>query len=253
MMRSLPGALRSEFVKLRSTWLFYGITAGALVLTGLQAWSYAWGYRRLRQAGFRQNVHISAGAFVRDPALSAFLFVLALGVIVMTGEFRHRTTDSTFLAVPSRLAVVASKAIVVLAAGVVMGVLCEIVLFAVGTPLLAHYGVHLNLDGDTWVNLLAVVTMIGLIGALGVGVGAITRNQVGAVVGSLAWLLIAEQVIGGISRPVYQFLLSGLLASVAGEKGTDILSRPVGFLLLVVYVAGIGAAGAAALRRLDIS
>ena len=51
------------------------------------------------------------------------LLALVLGVLIITGEYRHKTVTPTFLAEPRRGRVVASKLTVGFGAGLLMGVL----------------------------------------------------------------------------------------------------------------------------------
>ena len=248
-MNGFAGALRAELAKLRTIGLGYGLAGGSAALTAVVAFAFSWPYR-----------HDVAGQLVparllaRGPALGAFLFVLSLGVMVMAGEFRHRTADSTFLASPSRLSVVLAKAAVVAGASAVIGILCEVVMLGVSVPLLAHFGAHVSFGTKTLVDIAAVIVMIALVGVLGVGVASLARNQMGALVGVLAWLFVLEPILlQGLSRRLYEYVLGGILESVVGGGGPGYLSRPAGFALLLTYVLALCGAGAASLRKLDIS
>ena len=79
---------------------------------------------------------------------------------------------------------------------------------------------------------------------LGVGLGAIIRNQVGAIIGALVYLLLLEGLIGlvpGIRDVLPKYGLGGtsqaLRATDAGDPDTDFLAQLPGGLLLAGYVA----------------
>ena len=59
----------------------------------------------------------------------------------------------------------------------------------------------------------------GLYAALGVGVGAIVRNQVGAVVGTLVYLFVLEnllQIIKGLRDPLAKYGFAGVGQGLTG-------------------------------------
>jgi ABC-2 type transport system permease protein len=99
-----------------------------------------------------------------------------------------------------------------------------------------------------------------LYAALGVGVGAIVRNQVGAVVGSLVYLFVLENLLT-IAKPLrdpvakYGFGgvgngLSGTADPTADHPPLDQL--PAG-LLLAAYCAILLVIGIALMKKRDIS
>ena len=242
--------LRSEWIKMRSVRLLWGLTAGALALTVLQVWGISVALHRARQ-GFGHFTVTSE----RFPlaAANVFLFVVALGVITMAGETRHHTADHTFVCSPRRSRVVVAKAAVVFAASMLIGAVSEAVRLAIGIPWLRAEGLRITLDGPALFNVAAVVVMVGIMGVLGVAIGAVVRHQIGALVGALAWLLIAEGIIRAISASVGRFLIVGVLDAMAGVRGPHVLARWEGFALLVGYVIILCGVGAVMVRRADFT
>jgi len=98
-----------------------------------------------------------------------------------------------------------------------------------------------------------------LCAALGVGVGAIIRNQAGAIIAVLALLYVAEPLLGFIPHlgtAIQQYGLGGLAAATthtAGFPGSAHLGQPAATLILAGYAAAALLAGAALLRRRDIT
>ena len=73
---------------------------------------------------------------------------------------------------------------------------------------------------------------------IGVGIGALLRNQVGAIVGGLVYLFVVEPVIASIpaTSGAYKWMPGGALeAMTATFQGTDLLGAWQGGLLLVGY------------------
>jgi ABC-2 type transport system permease protein len=93
--------------------------------------------------------------------------------------------------------------------------------------------------------------------AFGVGLGALVRNQVGAVVGVLVWGLVVEPLIGlipGLKDVVPKWGLDGIANAVAGTSGADhpLGQVPAGFVF-AGYCAVFVAAGIVLVRRRDVS
>jgi ABC-2 type transport system permease protein len=73
---------------------------------------------------------------------------------------------------------------------------------------------------------------------MGVGIGALLRNQVGAIVGGLVYLFVVEPVIRSIpaTSGAYKWMPGGgLEAMTATFQGPDLLGAWEGALLLLGY------------------
>jgi len=138
------------------------------------------------------------------------LFAALLGAMSITGEFRHGTIRPTFLTTPRRGRVVAAKVWASMLIGVAFGLIAAAVAAGVGSAALAARGVKIQLDGGDYALLLAGgAAAAGLWAAIGVGLGAVVRNQVPTVVGLCAWLLFVEGLLS-----------SATLAASATSAGT---------------------------------
>jgi ABC-2 type transport system permease protein len=84
----------------------------------------------------------------------------------------------------------------------------------------------------------------------GVGVGALVRNQVAALVGLCAWMFVVEATSESFV-PDFGRLLPGS-AGLALAGNTDELSAAVGAGLLLVYAAAVSAAGWRVTLRRDV-
>ena len=127
----------------------------------------------------------------------AQVFALVLGILAVTTEFRHGTITPSLLVVPDRVAAdrwpssapawpPASRS----------GWWRPACAAAIGAAILNARGIDTGLDGSQLTKLIVGGTVAtALFAALGVGVGAIVRNQVGAVVGTLVYLFVLENLL----------------------------------------------------------
>ena len=101
-----------------------------------------------------------------------------------------------------------------------------------------------------------------LYAGLGVGLGAMIRNQVGAIIGVLVWLFVLEGLVGlipGLDEIVPKYGLNGVRAGLSGSEdggggpssSCSANSRPG--LILAGYVAVFMVAGLVLMRRRDIT
>jgi ABC-type transport system involved in multi-copper enzyme maturation permease subunit len=163
---------------------------------------------------------------------------LILGIIGTTQEYRHRTATPTFLATPRRGRVVVAK----LLAYAVAGAPFALAVVAVTTlTVVLHAGARGGAPAWTDQNL-GVLVRSGLAlvvyTVIGVGLGALFRNQVGAIVGSLVYLFVVEPIVRSIPATAgfYQWLPGGALeAMTATFQGPDLLTAWQGGLLLLGY------------------
>jgi ABC-2 type transport system permease protein len=184
------------------------------------------------------------------------LFAALLGAMSITGEIRHGTIRPTFLVTPWRRRVIAAKVYASMLTGAGFGLVAGAVAAGVGTAALRARAIDLRLDADDYALLVAGgAAAAALWAAIGVGLGAVVRNQVAALVGICAWLLFVENLmvgdvagVGGIGR-----LLPGAAGkAISGQDPDTLLAPAAGLVLLVVYAATAAAAGSLATSRRDV-
>jgi ABC-type transport system involved in multi-copper enzyme maturation permease subunit len=185
------------------------------------------------------------------------LFASLLGAMSITGEIRHGTIRPTFLATPRRTRVIAAKVVASALAGIAVGLLAEALTAAVEAAGLGARGIHIQLDSGEYAQLLAGgAVAAALFAAVGVGVGALVRNQVAAVVGLCVWLLFIEPILLGDIPSAGKFAPGASAGAIAGAIQTQIadtlVAPALGVLLLAAYAAIASAGGAIATARRDI-
>ena len=229
--------IRSEIRKLFSTKVWLWLLLGSAAL-GAGFASLTLGFAGQADSGLPARDDPKIQALVFNPAGAAVVFTVILAIIGITQEFRHRTATPTFLTTPHRRRVVVAKLVTYLVAGLGYAVVTALVLLAVGVPWLLSAGASVSLGGTNGTVLLGGILAVGLYGVLGVGVGTLLRNQVGAIVGVLVYLFVLEPIVRGIpaTAPVYRWLPGGAQEALTSAlAGPDLLERWQGALLLIGY------------------
>ncbi|MCV2488730.1 ABC transporter permease [Geodermatophilus sp. YIM 151500] len=235
----MTALVRAEWTKLFTTRVWLGLLLGAcLLVTGFAvlfttfAGNPEAGLPPVGTAAYEQVALATASQVV--------VLFLILGVIGMTQEYRHRTATPTFLTTPTRGRVVAAKLVGYALAAVPFAVVVLAVNVAVVTVHAGARGAAPTLSGD---NLRVLVTSglaLVVYAVIGVGLGALLRSQVGAIVGGLVYLYVVEPIIRSIpvTAPAYKWLpgggLEALTATLQAEN-LDLLAPWQGGLLLLGY------------------
>jgi hypothetical protein len=176
----------------------------------------------------------------------------------MAGEWRHRTITSSVLAAPDRLRLLAAKSISYAVAGAVLSLIVTVTIMIVGTIILSSRD-KTTLDA---VQLLDVVwrnlVTAAFLGAIGVLIGALLRNQVAALVGVLIVFVIVEPTLMGLVPKVGRFApLQGAPAGLVGidfNGKDDVLLQPgIAGLVMVGWLTALFASAGALLRRRDLT
>ena len=241
------GHLRSELLKQRSTQttllLFlsmFGLVAFAVAMHVLALGTDQLSTRPDQLSVFQVGTR------------AGMLFAGLVGAIAITAEIRYGTIRPTFLVTPRRGPVIAAKLAVSALVGIVFGLLAELLMTGAAIVGFAARGIDNELTGGDYLQLLLGGAVAAAFwAAAGVGVGALIRNQVGAVVGLCAWMFLVESVSEGFVPGAARFMPGGNGLALAGNS--DELSAAVGALLLVLYAGAFAAAGWLATLRRDIA
>jgi ABC-2 type transport system permease protein len=235
------GLVRAEWTKLFTTRVWIGLLLGALALVGGLT-ALLTGLAGQRGNNGQQGLPPVTDQQFQQVALSqitnAIVFVVILGVIGMTQEYRHRTATPTFLTTPRRGRVVAAKLLAYLLVAIPFAVLATGVNLLVLEIYARARGAAPDLSGDNLRVILGAGAAVVIYAVIGVGLGALLRNQVGAIVAALVYLYVVEPVVAGISAtaPVYKWLPGGAVRALTTPfGGPDVLEPWQGGLLLLGY------------------
>jgi phage tail protein X len=147
--------------------------------------------------------------------------------------------------------------------GVAFAVVCLAVQLAIAVPWLSADGVDYSLGSDGIPHaLIGVFVVLALFGIVGLGIGALIRNQIVAVSIGVIFLLVLENIFLAIPgvKHVYPYLPGGAARAIADVTARDdtvngVRLLPVGggviMLLLWAFVPAI--VGAAFSMNRDIT
>ena len=188
--------IAAEFQKLFTTRLWLGLLVGSVTLTALYV-SLSIGFGDhpgnptpgLSSAAGQRTI-LSLAASGAGPLLAV------LAAIGFTGEFRHRTASVTFVATPRRGRIVVAKLVTYGLVGVIYALVCAAVTIAITLPWLATKDINVSLTRNGIPATLAgVVAAVAIWGVVGVGLGALLRDQVATVVGLLIYAFVVEPLV----------------------------------------------------------
>jgi ABC-2 type transport system permease protein len=243
----------AELFKLRTTRTFYGIVGGALALVlAIVIVAAATATWNPGDTPLRDLIGISGFAQV---------FALVLGILAVTSEFRHGTITPSLLVVPDRVRLTLAKLGASLGSGLGLGLASTGLAAAIGAAILGARGIDTGLTSSQVTEMVVGGTVAtALYAALGVGVGALVRNQVGAIVGTLVYLFVLEnllQIVKALRDPLAKYGFGGVGQGLTGTGETGADHPPLGQvsagLVLAGYCAIFLVAGVAMMRRRGIT
>lgn len=249
MMRDLLGA---EWLKTRTTRSNWVLAVTAVVVgVGAAAITAA-------ATAFTPSAH-PARQVLATAGLSETVALL-LGVLAVTTEIRHGTITPVVLITPRRVQIFAAKLVSASVTGAALGLLSFGAAASVVLPVLAARHVPSQLGTAGLAGIIGgAAASAGLFAALGVGLGALVRNQVGAVVGALSLVYAVFPLLGTLPRvgsTAQHFGFDGLSSAATGT--TDFLARTrlpsagVALGVLASYAFVVAVCGLAVFRRSDV-
>jgi ABC-2 type transport system permease protein len=281
--------LNAEFRKLRTIWSTYllvGIVVALDLLFGFLL-ALAPGGRHGGTAGIVPHGSSQWFTNVFSVLDNSRLLALVLGVLIVTGEYRHKTVTPTFLAEPRRGRVVAAKLGVGFGGGVALGVVTMVTGLIIGLVLVAvkvhsclspagvgqgmsqalcnaQHGIYYvatthNMWHD-WSRIApGVVLGTGLFAIYGIGLGALLKSQIVAIVVGLIFTLVVESIIGAIWPTIGEYL-PGQAATALEDAArtslggnTQLLPWWGGAIMLLVYGVALALVGTFTTLRADVT
>lgn len=148
-------------------------------------------------------------------AAGGYLFALIMGILIMTNEFRHGTAVGTFLVTPRRSTVLYAKIIAATIAGLVVQVFSYLMAVSSGFIALNFFEPHAPVTMELLWKVFRASALSGLVlGIVGVGLGALIKNQVAAVTGAVIWTLIVEGLVVAFVESVGKYLPAGAITGL---------------------------------------
>jgi ABC-2 type transport system permease protein len=237
MGAAIPRLVRAEWTKLLTTRVWIGLLLGSCLLVGAFAALFT-AFAGNDDSGIAPVGTPAYEQLALAVSANATILFIVLGIIGTTQEYRHRTATPTFLASPHRGRVVIAKLVAYALAAIPMALLVIAVDVLVVSLYAGAKGTAPSLSGDNLRVLGGAWAALVVYTVIGVGVGALLRNQVGAIVGALVYVFVVEGIISSIpaTQGAYKWLPGGALeAMTATFNQTDLLSAWQGGLLLLGY------------------
>jgi ABC-2 type transport system permease protein len=246
--------VRAEFLKLRTTQVWFWMLMGTIAVSGLLV---------VGQIAPRDGVRTSD----KVPELfasssTAYLVVFVLGVLGITTEFRYQTITPTVLQTPSRWAIITAKMIAYAVAGAVYAAVAVATQLAVAVPWLKAKNVTVDFgNADVRHTIIGVFAVVALFGIVGLGIGALLRNQIVAVVVGLLFLLVLENILVAIpvvkqAWPYMPGTAAQAILYTSGDNsanGVHILNTGGGVVTLLLWAFIPAVIGAAFSMNRDIT
>jgi ABC-2 type transport system permease protein len=240
------GQLRSELLKQRSTEtaLYLFLAMFALVALAVTMHVVALGADQLSSRTHQLEVF-------QVGTRAGMLFAGLAGAIAVTAEIRYGTIRPTFLVTPRRSPVLGAKLVISALVGLAFGVLAEALMIADASIGFAARRIDNQLTAGDYAQLLAGgAAAAAFWAALGVGVGALIRNQVAALVGLCAWMFLVETTSESFVPDAARFLPGGAGNALAGNS--DELPAALAASLLALCAAAVATAGWRLTLRRDV-
>lgn len=261
--RTFAGVMRGEWIKLlslRSTWWVLGATVAVMTLVSFAAAMSldVMAEDPLTAPGLAQ---MHGAEIVSGGSQIGVVTIAVLGALLITGEYSTGMIRSTLAAVPTRVPVLAAKAIALVALTVTVTVLSMAVSYVVTMPQLSEYDLVPALDdARTWEVLGGTVYFLVAAALFALGVGTLLRSTAGTVTLALTVLLLLPGILGFLSLDWVETLVSLLPLPAAGAfltpgdttaLGGAELSAGAGIAVVAAYAVVPLVAGAVLLRRRD--
>jgi len=270
---SLTAATRSETTKQFSTAMWWILAIVLAVYVGFTAAVLGFVFSALATGSLPGNAPPMPedglpGVLYSTATAVGYVFPLLIGTLMVTSEFRHETLTPTFLATPRRGLVLWAKMLVGVLLGVLYGVIGIAASVGAAAGFLAGFGVDTELGSlDIWAQFGRMLLAYVLWVLIGIGVGALVRNQVGAIVGVLVFTQFLEPVgraaaafVDGLSN-VTQFLpgaasdalVGASVFAISTPEGATALEWWAGALVLLGYAVVLVVLGHLTSWRRDVS
>lgn len=271
-MNDFMAALRAEFTKVLTTrmwWILALVMFGyiGLLAGGLGALFGGLTTGAIPSSGRTPHFGTLAPLIYSFATSVGYVFPVLFGALATTGEFRHQTLTPTFLASPRRVQVLSAKGTGFLLVGAVYGVVALIASVGIGAIALSAFGIDTTLgESTTWALAGRAILAMALWAIVGVGLGALVRSQVAAIVIVLAFTQFVEPLLRLVASfadwtaQIGKFLPGAASDSLVGSSfftisspSTESLDWWQGGIVLLAYAVLFTVAGYFTTWRKDVT
>ncbi|EEP71502.1 hypothetical protein MCAG_01829 [Micromonospora sp. ATCC 39149] len=267
--------VRSELIKIRTTNTWWLLAIGAFLSIVLAFALNAW-IASQALSGNGENVGLNGDAASPEAQAAniytsgqylGLMFVMLIGILMVTNEFFHQTATTTFLATPRRTSVIVSKLLAASTLGFAFWLVTTLIDLGAGAMFLAlnDHGTQLG-EWEVQRALLLNLLAYAIWTVLGVGIGTLITNQLGAVITASVLYLVGTQVVGvlflllanwldNMAVVKWQVIWPAAASTIMISGGESEMAAAwwVGALVLMAYALTSGIIGVLITRRRDIS
>lgn len=250
MIRGRAGAraVAAELVKLATLPVVVAAAASTVVVAGLLAWALGATARTYGTDASAVDVVLRAVPFVQAG-------MLLLGILPVAHEYQGRQLRTTLAAVPQRGRVVVAKSIAAL--GLAAAVAGATVAVAIGVAALASGPGHgrgtalpeSSAEAGSIASLAGAAAALALTALLAHAVALALRHLVPTLVVLLVLVYVLPPLLAGVTEHARWLPNRGLALLAGGTDGA--LTATTGGLLVLAWIAAIGAAGTVGFLRRD--
>jgi ABC-2 type transport system permease protein len=247
--------VHAEFRKLRTTQVWFWLLLATVAVSALLVVAQIAPHDGVRTASDVPDLFASSS--------TSYILVFVLGALGITTEFRYQTITPTVLQTPSRWAIVTAKMITYALVGIGYALVSVAVQLLVAVPWLSSK--HIDVDfGNSHVihAIVGVFGVVALFGIVGLGFGALLRNQIVAVVVGIVFLLVIENLLLAIPgvRKAWPFTPNGATQAILHSTGSrefadgvHLLPTGAGVIVLLLWAFVPAIIGAAFTLNRDIT
>ncbi|MCW2773109.1 MAG: transporter permease [Nocardioides sp.] len=186
------------------------------------------------------------------------LLMAALGVLVVSGEYSSGMIRATLAAVPTRLPVLIAKAVVFTVVVGISMIVASLAAFLVAQVVLSGHRPTYSLgEGSTLRVVIGTGVYLTLVGLIGSALAWIVRSTPGALVATLAIILVVP-ILLELVFPSWGTYITAYLPTGAGQSFSTSLPVPhalspwTGLAVMVAWVVAGMVAAAAVLKHKDV-
>lgn len=243
-----------KFATLRSTWILLAVTVVLTAGLPILFASVIGTVSGPRRAEITAN---GLSGVVFNGMSLAQLIIGALAVLFLSSEYTTGMIRSTMTAVPTRLPVLAAKAVIIAVVSYVVTTASVYIAFLVANPILTGYGTGITVTGDVTRSYLLAGVYVAAVALIGLALAELLRNSAGGIT-ALAGLIFVLPVVFELIPVDFFTQLGKYLPGSAGRRLYAVqlpsgeLTQLQGGLVLGAWVVVLLVGAAVSIRRRDV-